>query len=98
MENQEGKKNYTIDINSKIYSFSCDGGMEHVELVKAKLNQVLRHLSLSGEGQSLSDMAMRLGFFLADDSAKHEIKYNNVEKEVSERLEPLLDQLNKVLD
>ncbi len=98
MENRENKPQYTIEINSKVYSFSCDDGEEHVELLKRKLKHELNRLSLTGKDQSLSDMAMKLGLLLADDSARYEIKYRDMEKTLNERLGPLLDDLEKVLD
>ena len=97
MKNQENNTHYTIEINSKVYSFSCDDGIEHVELLKKKLKHVLTRLSMNGKDQSLSDMAMKLGLLLADDSARSEIKYNSIEKEINKQLEPLLEKLEKVL-
>lgn len=98
MENQENTPQYTIEINSKVYSFSCDDGEEHVELLKKKLKHELNRLSLTGKDQSLSDMAMKLGLLLADESARCEIKYKSVEKTLNDRLGPLLDDLEKVLN
>jgi len=92
MENQ-----YSIEINHKIYGFHCDDGEEHVEMIKKKLSHVLSRLSNGDTDQVLSDYAMKIALYLADDAARLERECYDLEKVLLKRFTPLLENLDQVM-
>jgi len=97
MENQEITKQYSIEINRKVYGFQCDDGEEHVAIIKKKIVQVLDRLSHVGTDQILSDYAMKIALLLADDAARLERECYDLENVLRKRFNPLLEELDQVL-
>jgi len=97
MKKEAGANQYTIEINKKIYGFSCDDGEEHVEIMKRKLQQVFSRISQHGSEQILSNHALKMALLLADEAARDERKCNEQEEILTRRLTPLLAELDRVL-
>ncbi len=94
----EEKKSYSIIINKKKYQFCSDEGEEHFKKLKSKLINVVDSLSTYESGNILSDYAVKIALFLADEAVRAETNSKKYEEKISQKLPPMLEKLTSVLE
>ena len=98
MKESEEPNEYTIDINRKQYTFFCTDGEQHVQKLTAKLKQTIESLAEQEPGQILSNYAMKIALLLADEAVREETYRVDQQKELNEKLKPILFELDSILD
>ena len=96
MKKEESSNAYTIEINNKLYRFTCNDGEQHVQEMEKRLTNVLRVLDKSGGAGNLSDYAVKVALFLADELAHEVLARKKDQQEMENRLQPLLKELGKI--
>ena len=85
MKKQADANHYTVEINQKVYGFHCDDGEEHVKIIREKLDYYI------------SKVSPRTHEHFFSDAAREEMKRLKQEEIITERLTPLLKELDRVL-
>ncbi|MCP4754354.1 MAG: cell division protein ZapA [Proteobacteria bacterium] len=98
MNESEAANSYTIDINKKKYTFFCSDGEQHVLKLKEKLAHIIETLSELEPGHILSNYAMKIALLLADDAVREETFRLNQIREIDEKIQPLLEELDSALN
>ena len=97
MKEPDEQNAYTIDINKKQYTFFCTDGEQHVQKLTEKLKRTIDSLSLQEPGHILSNYAMKIALLLADEAVREETYRINQQKELDEKIRPMIYELDNVL-
>jgi hypothetical protein len=91
-------RSYTISIRNQEFSFICSDGQDYVDALQTSLNNIVDQLYTGPTIPHLSDFAFKLAISLADQSASKELEDKSKTLAFQERIAPLLDQLDLLVD
>ena len=91
-------RSYTISIRNQEFSFICSDGQDYVDALQASLNNIVDQLYSGPTIPHLSDFAFKLAISLADQSASKELEEKSKAMAFQDRIAPLLDQLDLLVD
>ena len=92
------QESYEILVNNQTYPIRCSDGEDHVRRVEQMLRDVIDGLSPQGMQSNLSALAMKVAITLADEAAREQALKENTVETVNQRLQPLLEQLDQLLE
>ena len=98
MNGSEEANSYTIDINKKKYTFYCTDGEQHVLKLQKKLTEIIDALAEQEPGHILSNYAMKIALLLADEIVRTEDSRRNLDKDIDEKVRPMMYELDTVLN
>ena len=97
MSSQPQENLFSIEVNKKRYDFICTDGEAHFEALKEKILRVVDKLSANDTGHILSNYAMKIALLLADEAVRAEFQVKDMSRELTEKIEPLVSEIDRVL-
>ena len=91
-------RSYTISIRNQEFSFICSDGQEYVDALQTSMNNLVDQLYSGPTIPHLSDFAFKIALSLADEAASKEKETLKQETEFQNRIVPLLEQLDLLVD
>ncbi|OGG95500.1 MAG: hypothetical protein A2527_06620 [Candidatus Lambdaproteobacteria bacterium RIFOXYD2_FULL_50_16] len=89
---------YEIWVNNQPFSLKSPDGETHVRAVEERINKVISKLNPQGAHANLSGLAIKVAVTLADEAARERAAKEHAVNTVNDRLSPLLDQLDQLLE
>ena len=92
------QESYEILVNNQIYPIRCSDGESHVRRVEEKLRSVIDGLTSKDTQLNLPPVAMKVAITLADEAARQQTLHESTVDTVNQRLRPLIEQLDQLLE
>jgi cell division protein ZapA (FtsZ GTPase activity inhibitor) len=97
MKESDPVNSYSISINKKKYVFTCPDGEDHVRDIESKLTAIISAVAGHEPGHVLSDYAVKVALLLADEAISEEKCRASQSRDIEEKVEPMLRELDRVL-
>ncbi len=98
MKESDPVNSYSISINKKRYVFTCPDGEDHVRDIESKLTNTISTVSGQEPGHVLSDYAVKVALLLADEAISQKKSREIQSRDIEEKIEPMLKELDRVLE